>query len=187
MKQRQPKPRKTFQPPKRLPPAASTELPRRSSNAVLDPIGTRETPLPLREAANQANVKADMELGVSMEATVVRAAPYKEMLSWIEVLEALIAELPKQHRGIGDNLQPIGDDELHSIINLVFILKHQPVVPTAPDDVRAAGSRLKKIGDRLGTYLDTFLLEASKSGGKELGLSTMNCEKQLDEQGQGKP
>src|SRR6516162_2445673 len=60
-----------------------------------------------------------------------KAAPHKEMLSWIEVLEALIAELPKQHRGIGDNLQPIGDDELHSIINLVFILKHQPVVPTA--------------------------------------------------------
>jgi hypothetical protein len=98
-----------------------------------------------------------------------KAAPHKEMLSWIEVLEALIAELPKQHRGIGDNLQPIGDDELHSIINLVFILKHQPVVPTAPDDVRVAGSRLKKIGERLGTYLDTFLLEASKSGGKELG------------------
>jgi hypothetical protein len=98
-----------------------------------------------------------------------KAAPYKEMLSWIEVLEALIAELPKQHRGIGDNLQPIGDDELHSIINLVFILKCQPVVPTAPDGVRAAGSRLNKIGERLGTYLDTFLLEASKSGGKELG------------------
>jgi hypothetical protein len=100
---------------------------------------------------------------------VGRAAQHEEMLSWIEVLEALIAELPKQRRGIGHNLQPISDDERQSIIKCVIILKHQPVVPTAPDDARAAGSTLKKIGERLGTYLDTFLLEASKSAGKELG------------------
>jgi hypothetical protein len=44
-------------------------------------------------------------------------------------------------------------------------LKHEPAV----DDARAAGSTLKKIKERLGTYLDTFFLEASKSAGKEFG------------------
>jgi len=108
------------------------------------------------------------EGGFLADATVVRAA-HEEMLSWIEVLEALIVELPKQRRSIGHNLQPIADDELQSITKCVVILKHQPVVPTAPDDARAAGSTLQKIVGRLGTYLDTFFLEASKSGGKELG------------------
>jgi hypothetical protein len=106
---------------------------------------------------------------VQVEKTVIKAAAHKQMLSWIEVLEALIAELPKQRRGIGHNLQPIADDELQSITKCIIILKHQPVVPTAPDDARAAGSTLKKIGERLGTYLDTSLLEASKSSGKEFG------------------
>jgi hypothetical protein len=126
-------------------------------------------PLPLREAADQASVKADMELGVTVEATVVRAAPHKEMLSWIEVLEALIAELPKQRRGIGDNLQPITKDDVPEITKAVAVLKAEPVVPTAPDAAKAAGSTLMRFGERLGTYLDTFLLEASKSGGKEFG------------------
>jgi hypothetical protein len=43
------------------------------------------------------------------------------------------------------------------------------VQPIAPEIARGAGSTLKKIGERLGTYLDTFLLEASKSAGKEFG------------------
>lgn len=62
-----------------------------------------------------------------------KAAPHKEMLSWIEVLEALIAELPKQHRGIGDNLQPIGDDELP--------LHHQPRLHFEASTSCANGSR----------------------------------------------
>jgi hypothetical protein len=33
----------------------------------------------------------------------------------------------------------------------------------------AAGLTLKKVGERLATYLDAFLLEASKSAGKEFG------------------
>jgi hypothetical protein len=116
---------------------------------------------------SQASFKG--EGGLRGDATLVKAAPHKAMLSWIEVLEALIAELPTQRRGIGHNLQLISDDELGSITKCVIILKHQPVVPTAPDDARAAGSTLKKIGERLGTYLDACLLEASKSAGKEIG------------------
>ena len=91
------------------------------------------------------------------------------MLSWIEILEALIAELPKQPRGIGHNLHPITEDDVQSITKCIVILKSQPVVPTAPDDAKAAGSTLQKVVERLGTYLDTCLLEASKSAGKELG------------------
>jgi hypothetical protein len=110
-------------------------------------------PLPLREAADQASVKADMELGVTVEATVIRAAPHKEMLSWIEVLEALIAELPKQRRGIGDNLQPITKEDVQEITHAIAILKVQPVVPTAPDDAKAAGSTLMRFGEQVGKYL----------------------------------
>ena len=128
--------------------------------------GIVQPPLPLRD---QASVKADMELNVTVEATVIRAAPHKEMLSWIEVLEALIAELPKQRRGIGDNLQPITKEDVQEITQAVAILKAQPVVPTAPDDAKAAGSTLMRFGERLGDYLDIFLKEAAKSGGKELG------------------
>jgi hypothetical protein len=62
MKQRRSTRRKQFrQPPKRLPPAQhprSTSgeiaaLPRRASNAVLDPVGTAEGPLTLHEASDQ--------------------------------------------------------------------------------------------------------------------------------------
>jgi len=42
-------------------------------------------------------------------------------------------------------------------------------VPKAPEEARAAVSTLKKIGERLGTYLDDFLSEAAKSAGKEFG------------------
>jgi hypothetical protein len=44
-----------------------------------------------------------------------------------------------------------------------------PTLEVVPRKAKAAGSTLRKIGERLGTYLDTFLLEASKSGGKEAG------------------
>jgi hypothetical protein len=177
MKQRRPKPRKHFrQPRKRLPPAPpprsmSTDTPprpRQVSKAVLDPVGTSDTPLPLRDAADQAafkaEVKEEVELRDTTDATVTRAAAHKQMLSWIEVLEALIVELPKQRRGIGHNLQPITEVDVQSITKCVFILKHEP----APDDARAAASTLKKIGEKLGTYLDTCLLEASKEVGKRL-------------------
>ena len=118
---------------------------------------------------------------------------YEEMLSRIEVLEALMAELPNQRRRTND--PPITDDDISEITKAVAILKAQPgtetpkrprrqkretakaatleeVVPTlevVPKKAKAAGSTLRKIGERLGTYLDTFLLEASKSGGKEAG------------------
>jgi hypothetical protein len=154
MKQRRPKRRKPFrQLPKRLPPTPPP--PEQAPEEIEDDEGTVE-PLPIAAIPD-------------IRTEVIRAAPYKQMLSWIEVLEALIAELPKQRPGVGHNLQLIADDELQSITKCIIILKHQPVVPTAPDDARAAGSTLKKIGERLGTYLDACLLEASKSAGKELG------------------
>jgi hypothetical protein len=95
---------------------------------------------------------------------------YEEMLSRIAVLERLIAELPKQRPGIGHNRPPIGEEEVQEITQAVAILKAQPV---APDKAEAAGSTLRKIGERLGTYLDAFLLEAAKSAGKEFGKRLM--------------
>jgi len=40
--------------------------------------------------------------------------------------------------------------------------------PHPPEKAQAAASTLKKIGERLGTYLDACLLEASKEVGKRL-------------------
>jgi hypothetical protein len=64
----------------------------------------------------------------------------------------LIAELPKQQRSIGHNIRPITGDDVQEI-TAVAILKSQPVVPTAPDEARAAGSTLMRFGERLGSYL----------------------------------
>jgi|SRR5215467_5332105 len=120
--------------------------PRRTSNPALHPIGTPEGPLTLRADA--------------------AAARYQEMMSWIALLERLIAVLPNQRPGIWHNRPPIDKDDVNEITQAVTVLKAQPI---EPDNARAAGSTLKKIGERLGTYLDTFLLEASKSAGKEFG------------------
>jgi hypothetical protein len=76
--------------------------------------------------------------------------------------------LSSAERGEGHNRQLITEDEVQEIKEAVAVLKSQPVVPTAPDKTRAAGSTLKKIKERLGRYLDAFMLEASKSAGKEL-------------------
>jgi hypothetical protein len=55
----------------------------------------------------------------------------------------------------------------------VAVLKAQPVVPTASDELRAAGLTLMRFGEELGTYLlkqaDVFVSEAVKSAGKEFG------------------
>jgi hypothetical protein len=131
-----------------------------------------EPPLPMREAADQASFKGEGEGRVLADATLVATlvrAPHEEMLSRIAILESLMAELPKQPVGIGHNQQLITQDDVQEIKQAIAILKAQPAVPTAPDQARAAGSTLKNIGERLGTYLDAFMLEAAKSGGKELG------------------
>jgi hypothetical protein len=103
------------------------------------------------------------------EATLIRPAQYEEMLAQVAVLERLIAELPKQPPGIGHNRPLISEEEVGEIAEAIAILKVQPVVPTAPDEARAAASTLKRTGERLGAYLDTFLSEAAKSAGKEFG------------------
>jgi len=128
---------------------------------ALDPLGTPEGPLTLRAETLRPALGVDVQL----EKTVIRAAPHQEMLSRIEVLEGLIAELPNQQRRIGHNIRPIADEDVQEIRQAIVVLKAQPVVPA---EAKAAGSTLKKIGERLGTYLDAFLLEASKSAGKEV-------------------
>jgi hypothetical protein len=173
-----------------MPPGqTSTEvvaLPRRASNAVLDPIGTPDTPLALREAADQASFKGQVE-------------KHAEMQAWTAALKRLIAHFPtrltaatpilvegtpilveetrrksprrtKQRPppGIGHNQpDPITHDDVLILDKAIIVLEPQPVVPKAPDDVRAVQSTLQKIAGRLGAYLDTFFLEASKSAGKE--------------------
>jgi hypothetical protein len=135
--------------------------------------GTVGPSLPLREAA--AAIQADMKAEgiLRADATVVRAAQHEEMLSRIAILESLIAELPKQQPGIGHNRPPITEEDVQEITQAIAILKAQPVVPTAPDEARAAGSTLMKFGERLGAYLlkqaEVFISEAVKSAGKETG------------------
>ena len=109
------------------------------------------------------------EGGLQADATVVKAEQHKEMLSRTEVLDWLIANLPEQSKGgPGHNRQPITQDDVREIKKAVAALKALPVVPKASDKDRATAvaSILKKIGERLGTYLDTFLLEAAKSAGE---------------------
>ena len=175
-RRRPPTRRKQFRQPKKQLPPTSTDKPPASGwqMPLAEPTRTRasnpgtsgivQPPLPLRA---EANIKLE-GAGLSADATVINAAPHREMLSWIEVLEGLMIELPKQRRGIGDNLQPITEVEVQEIKHCIVILKAQPVAPTAPDAVKAAGSTLKKIGEKLGTYLDACLLEASKELGKKL-------------------
>jgi hypothetical protein len=167
MKQRRPKPRKSKKPsvpsPSAYQPVVEGPLRRKAHPArseITEPI------LPPSEAPDQAEFKG--EGGLRADATAFRAEQHAEMLSRIAVVEALIAELPKQPIDIGHNRQLITEDEVQEIKEAIAVLKSQPVVPTAPDKARAAGSTLKKIKERLGTYLDAFMLEASKSAGKEL-------------------
>jgi hypothetical protein len=182
MKKRRPTRRKQFrQPPKRLPPTSTPPLDwlmplaqptpiRGAPNPALGTSGIVQPPLPLREAAAAIQAEAAIQLEdatLRADATVGRAAQYKEMLSWIGVLEVLMAELPNQRRRTND--PPITGEDIPSITKAVAILKAQPVVPTAPDDAKAAGSTLMRFGERLGDYLDIFFKEAAKSGGKELG------------------
>jgi hypothetical protein len=96
---------------------------------------------------------------------------HEEMLSRIALLERLMAEL--QRPGIGHNQPlpdlPFGDEEVREITKAIAILKAQPVVPKQPNKAKAAASILKKIGERLGTYVDTFFSNAAKSAGDEFG------------------
>src|SRR6266446_2212917 len=148
MKQRRPRRRKAFrQPPKRLPPA---------STPPLDWL-TIEQPTPTRRASSPAMSGIVEPLPVAVytaDAQVGKAAQHEEMLRRTEFLESLIADLPEQPKGgPGHNRQPITQDDVHEIAQAIAVLKAQPVVPTAPDDVRAAASMLKKVGERLGIYL----------------------------------
>jgi hypothetical protein len=174
MKQRRSKRRKPFrQPPKRLPPTdpldwlqplAQPTPTRRASNAARSE--TVEPILPPTDPADQAKFEGEVD----------KARQHEEMLQRIAIVESLLAELPNQPPGIGHNRQPIKPitkEYVRRIKQAVAVLKGQPVVPTAPDDARAAGSKLMEIGDRLGTYLleqaDVFISEATKSAGKEFG------------------
>jgi hypothetical protein len=171
MKQRPPKRPKQFRrPTKRLPPTSTlpsewlTPLAeptpiRGTPNPALGTSGIVQPPLPLRDPADQAAFTGKVE-------------QHREMLSRTEVLDWLIANLPERPKGgPGHNLQPITKDDVQEIKQAIAALKALPVTPKASDKNKAsaAGSILKKIGERLGIYLDDCLSEASKSAGKELG------------------
>jgi hypothetical protein len=193
MKQRRAKRRKTIrQPPGRLPPRPTDKAPpldwftplaeptpiRRANPAMSGAVGPIS---PLGEPADQANFKG--EGGFRADTTMVRAARHAAMLSWIAALERLLAELSKHKKlitelpklpiGIGHNRPPITNEDIKEIRQAVAVLKAQPVVPTASDELRAAGSTLMRFGEELGTYLlkqaDVFVSEAVKSAGKEFG------------------
>jgi hypothetical protein len=155
---------------------------RRARNPASMGSGIVEPPLPLR-AADQPEFKGEGQGGFRTDATVVRAAQHEEMLRRIEALERLMAELSKQGRliaelpklpiGIGHNRPPIIKEDIKEIRQAIAVLKAQPVVPTAPDEARAAGSTVMRFGEGLATYLlkqaDVFVSEAVKSAGKEFG------------------
>lgn len=61
---------------------------------------------------------------------------------------------------------PITKEDVQEIEQAVGILK---ALDVPSNKAQAAGSTLKKIGERLETYIDAFLLEAAKSAGKEFG------------------
>jgi hypothetical protein len=184
MKKRRPKPRKQFrQPPKRLPPTSTDKPPpldwqtplaeptliRGTPNPALGTSGIVQPPLPVREAA--AVIQAE-DGTLRADATVGRAAQHKEMLARITVLESLMAKLPKQSVGIGHNQPLITQEDIQEIKQAIAILKAQPVVPTAPDQAKAAGSILMKYGERIGTWVlkqaDLFVSEAVKETAKRL-------------------
>jgi hypothetical protein len=124
--------------------------------------------LPPSERQDRASFKG--EGGFRADATVVRAAQHKEMLAWTAALKSLLAHFPTRlPAGIGHNQpEPITNHDFGALDKTVEILEVQPVVPDAPA-VKAVQSILKKIVERLGTYLDASMMELSKSVGKELG------------------
>jgi hypothetical protein len=71
--------------------------------------------------------------------------------------------------------QPITQDDVQEIKQANATIKALPVTPKASDNdkAKAAASTLKKIGERLGTYLDACLLEASKELGKKVGVAVL--------------
>jgi hypothetical protein len=107
---------------------------------------------------------------VQANASVGKPAQHKEMLSRAEVLDWLMANLPEQRLGgPGHNRPPITRDDVEEIKQANATIKALPVTPEASDKVKAkaAASILLKIGERLGTYLDAYLLEASKELGRK--------------------
>jgi hypothetical protein len=141
---------------------------RKPMNPALMSSGIVQPILPPRAT----EVRADLEGkgGVQADAMMFSPARHAEMLSWTAAIRSLMARLPaKSPPGIGHNQPPITGDDIVVIGKALATLELQPVMPKSPDDARTAQSVLTKIRERLGTYLDTFLLEASKSGGKEFG------------------
>src|SRR5262245_11075909 len=153
MKQRR---RKSRKPDEQLPPGdwqSALALPPRSrptSHPALMSSGSVNPPLPLRDPPHQARFKK----------------AHAEMLMWTASLKNLLAHLPTRlPTGIGHNQPPpITNKDVEILDKAVVVLEATDV---APEDVKAVQSSLEKIKGRLGTYADTFFLEASKSAGKE--------------------
>ena len=147
--------------------------PSRTANAVVEPPTAQlniETERPTAQQEGTTTLSA--EGGLQANAILISPARHAEMLSRIAVLERLIAELPEQDPGIGHNRPPISGEEVREITQAIAILKAQPVMPKAPDEVRAAASTLKKIGERAWNIYRQFLfrsIEVSRKGIRKAG------------------
>jgi hypothetical protein len=143
-------------------PLTTPQQPKVNLAALMASSGIVEPILPPSETPDKPSFKGEVD----------KAAQHAEMLSRIAILESLIAELPKQPVGIGHNQPLMTKDDIQEIKQAIATLKAQPVMPTAPDQAKAAGSTLIKFGERLGTYLlkqaDLFVSEAVKEAAKLL-------------------
>jgi hypothetical protein len=103
---------------------------------------------------------------------------HDEMLRRVASLEEAMAKLAVTKPGIGHNNPPdpvpFGDDDRRVIEIAIVMLRAQPPKPeTQPVEAGEAAAKLMTIGERLKAYAikqgDTFVSEAVKSAGGELG------------------
>jgi hypothetical protein len=136
---------------------------RTSHAALLASSGIVEPPLPLRDAQDQASFTGEAE-------TPMASAAREEMLSRIAVLEALMAEMPKQHIGIGHNQPPITREDVEEIKAALASLKAQQVVPAKAN---TAASVFKTVGKKIGSWVDAYMLQLAKSAAIATALAPL--------------
>jgi hypothetical protein len=103
------------------------------------------------------------------------------MMRRIQSLEEALAKLSPDHGGVGHNqppepIEPIpfGDQDREAVEAALAVLKSQPSGPAQPpQQAVAAANALLSFGQRLRDYLikqaDTFVSEAVKAAGAEIG------------------
>jgi len=155
-----------------------TRAPSDWSNIETETIATKGLNAPPSVPHNQ---------GSGPESTDPRVL-HAEMLRRIASLEEALRKLSPRHRGIGDNNPPepigpegLGNADRRAVLDAIAVLKVQPPEPTeTPTKALEAAKLLRKIARRLriaassagkyvGRQADTFVSEAAKSAGSELG------------------